>query len=274
MKKVLNVYLFLGSFLILSGCLKKQDLTETDFGPSINTDSLQSKMSDSIGQFNFDLIKQKEINIITARSSLQDGAFNDRYKQQLIVSQIEKLPTETIYSFLFNRLDLINTQNSVSTTSYQIAVTNQANNKITLNDFASSQFGEKAAETKPTPYFLFRAYAYFALQACREPKISCHNLKTTKRQKFLKPEQTDPTICPDASNCLIDLNQIEFDILDGNNLNENGKPQRTHYTFVVSPQLPFLSKVVKYCARGLVKIQDRKIVAEDCSDLDDFSYGQ
>lgn len=275
------LFIFL-SIILLNSCLKKQDLESVDYGAAINNDSLQNKMSDSIGELSYDNIKKKEINIFTARSSLQEGAFRDRYKQELFVSDVVQDPKQTTIDFIFNRTDFINPQNSIGNTGYRIVVTKEAtsgansnSNNISLKSFLKDNVGVKAAaEDTPKPLFLFRAYAYFAIQACREPQVTCHNLKTTVRKVYLKPEQANTTVCPDINNCLIDENKVEFDLLDASVKTDDGKPYRTHYTFVVSPQLPFLSKVIQYCARGLTKYQDRMVLVEDCSSLDDFSYGQ
>ena len=56
----------------------------------------------------------------------------------------------------------------------------------------------------------------------------------------------------------------EFDMLDGKELNDQGKPSRSHYTFIVAGQLPFLSKVLQYCVRGLMPYGNRKVLAENC----------
>jgi hypothetical protein len=91
---------------------------------------------------------------------------------------------------------------------------------------------------------------------------------------YLKSDLASPLICPDINNCIIDIKKIEFDMLDSGVATSDGKPYRTHYTFSVSPQLPFLSKVMSYCVRGLVDNGNRKVLAEDCMTINSFSYGQ
>jgi hypothetical protein len=91
---------------------------------------------------------------------------------------------------------------------------------------------------------------------------------------YLKPELASAKVCPDINDCLIDIKKIEFDMLDRGVATSDGKPYRTHYTFKVSPQLPFLSKVMSYCVRGLMDNGNRKVLAEDCMSLNNFSYGQ
>ena len=91
---------------------------------------------------------------------------------------------------------------------------------------------------------------------------------------YLKPELASAKVCPDITNCLIDIKKVEFDMLDRTVATSDGKPYRTHYTFSVSPQLPFLSKVMSYCVRGLMDNGTRKVLAEDCMSINNFSYGQ
>jgi hypothetical protein len=287
-KIIFQTILSLAVMITLSSCLKKQNLSESDLGPAINTESLQNKMGSSIGALSYDQIRKHEINVFTAVSRIQEGSSQSRYKQELYVSDIISEPEQTTIQFLFNRMDYLNSENSVNGGAFKLIITNERSSSHlslkTLSDSfpaltrdalkinASTNISEKAE--KPGPLFLYRAYLYFAIQGCKEPQVSCHNLKTSERKIYLKPSQASTLICPDINNCMIDENQIEFDMLDASIKTDDGKPYRTHYTFTVSPQLPFLSKVIRYCARGLTKINDRMVLAEDCSYLEDFSYGQ
>ncbi len=91
---------------------------------------------------------------------------------------------------------------------------------------------------------------------------------------FVPSDKASPAVCPDISNCLVETKNIQFDLLDSATLQANGKPVRQHFTFVVSTQVPFFSKVLKYCQRGLGTGRERDILIENCYSVTDFSYGQ
>lgn len=259
------------SFLLLSSCLKKQDLDSQDLGPAINNDELQNKMGESIGSLSYSDIRKNEISSFTATTIFEETQVNKRYKQDLFVTNVTDTPSTLTIDFLFNKQDYVNSESSLSNIPYVIEVDkttslakNLSHKKVEVKDAAAN-----------TPFFLYRAYIYFAVQGCREDKVTCHNLKTEVSKMYLKPELASSKVCPDVNNCLIDIKKIEFDMLDGSVATSDGKPYRMHYTFTVSPQLPFLSKVMSYCVRGLADVgSGKKVLAEDCMSVNNFSYGQ
>jgi hypothetical protein len=269
---------FLVSCTLLHACMKKQDLDSQDLGPVINSDELQNKMSDSIGNLNYSDINKNEISTFTATTIFEETQVNKRYKQDLFVTNVIETPLKLTIDFLFNKQDYNNSANSLSNQPYQMVI--EASNTaaqslaIAANIPRALAKNVHAMRETPVPFFLYRAYAYFALQGCREDKVTCHNLKTDTFQMYVPPELASPTVCPDTTKCVLAGKKIEFDMLDSAVATSDGKPYRTHYTFKVLPQLPFLSKVRSYCVRGLVDNGDRKVLAEDCMTIDNFSYGQ
>jgi hypothetical protein len=282
MKNTIRLYLvIIISFATLSSCLKKQNLDEQDLGPIISSDELQSKMGDSIGSLSYDDIRKNEINSIIASTTFEETQKSNRYKQDLYVTQLTDTADSLKIDFLFNRQDYVSSNDSLANQSYQLLVekTRTASHISALNirhdlTLQTARDVSAQADAAPAPFFLYRAYVYFAIQACREANVTCHNLKIESSKMYLNAELASPKVCPDTSNCLIDIKKIEFDMLDGTAPTANGKPYRMHYTFSVSPQLPFLSKVMRYCVRGLTEMNGRKVLAEDCTALNSFSYGQ
>ena len=120
---------------------------------------------------------------------------------------------------------------------------------------------------------MYRAFIVMAAFACREDKVTCHNLVVQDSQMALSPDLADPRICADTLHCKIPIRRVEYDLVDNNNLQADGQPTRTHYTFLMSSSLPFFSKVLQYCVRGLVQLENRKVLAEDCISINGFSVG-
>ena len=273
-----NLFIFVFCCSLLPACMKKQDLDSQDLGPAINSDELQSKMSDSIGILNYADIHKNEINSFTATTIFEETQVTKRYKQDLFVTGVTETPQTLTLDFLFNKQDFINSESSLSNLPYQMIIESSSTTANTLAKAAdiprALARNVHAQDAAPVPFFLYRAYAYFAIQGCREDKVTCHNLKMDQSKMYLKPELASAKVCPDINDCLIDIKKIEFDMLDRGVATSDGKPFRTHYTFKVSPQLPFLSKVMSYCVRGLMDNGNRKVLAEDCMSLNNFSYGQ
>lgn len=279
MKKYLHLAMItIVSCSALSSCMKKQDLDSRDLGPAISSDDLQNKMSESIGELNYMDVRKNEISSFTASTIYEETQVTKRYKQDLFVTGVTQTSKSLTLDFLFNKQDYVNSENSFANQPYQMIIDSSNSSTETMTQAArlpkAVAKNVHAQADAPVPFFLYRAYAYFAIQGCRESKVSCHNLKTETSKMYLRPELASPTVCPDINNCLIDIKKVEFDMLDGSVATSDGKPYRTHYTFSVSPQLPFLSKVMSYCARGLVDSGNRKVLAEDCMSINGFSYGQ
>jgi len=98
-------------------------------------------------------------------------------------------------------------------------------------------------------------------------------LSVVDSQMGLSPDLADPRICSDSLHCKIPVRKVEFDLVDNKEIQSDGQPARTHYTFMTSPNLPFFSKVLQYCVRGLVDLESRKVLAEDCVSVNGFSVG-
>lgn len=277
--KTLSMHLLLVcvSFMILNSCLKKQNLDESNLGPAVNADDVQSKMSDAAGNYGWEQINKNEINTFTSSMILEDNQVTKRYKQDIIVTNRTESGDDILVDFLFNRQDFQNTVNSVSNKPYRITLQKVSSiNAMKTSTLAHSSTREvqAKAESTPEPRFLNEYYEFYAISACRQEKVSCHNFSVEKGKMYLDPELASPHVCPDINNCQVDLNTVQFDLLDGNDVSTDGKPFRVHLTFNISPQLPFLSKVLQFCARGLADYNGRKILKEDCYRVNDFSYGQ
>lgn len=266
-----NLFLILPFLVILStsSCMKKQNLDEVDLGPAISADDLEGKMSTDIGKLNYYDINLNESSSFTATTIFEDNQVTKRYRQDLVVSDIKDTASALSIYMDFSKEDYINPANSVVNSPIQLVVDK---NKSSLSSNEAKNI--KLQENSPKPFFLYQAYIYFAVQGCREPQVTCHNLQRETYKMYLKPELASPLVCADINKCFIDVNKIEFDMLDRSVATNDSKPYRVHYTFLVAPQLPFLSKVMQYCARGLADYGNRQVLAEDCLTINGFSYGQ
>lgn len=264
-----KLILSLMAFMLVTSCLQKQDLTQESLGPALSADEVQNKMADSIGNLNYSDLRIGETTDYTAKVTLQETQKYTRYDQNIKVANITDTATQLILDFTFSRNDVIKPENSYTNKTYQMVL-----EKSTSTMTRDEAHSVKQQTEEPKPFFLYRAYLYFALQGCREANVTCHNMTTKNEKMVLNPELANPKICADAQNCVIDIKTVDFDLLDSNISTDDGRPYRIHYKFAVSPQLPFLSKVLQYCSKGLVTHGAQKILEEDCMNVTAFSGGQ
>lgn len=274
LKQTLFISLIIAGLISATSCVKKEDLSAQDLGPAISPDDIQSKMSASIGNLNYYDLREQETSRTVASTSLQGGKPVNRYVQDLKVNKITDTPTTLTLDFVFDKQDLIQSEKSFVNQPYSMVLDK---GDSTLQNSGATQFNihQKAADDNtPVPFFMYKAYLYFAIQGCRESGVNCYNLSIKNSQMILNPQLASPSICADVNNCVVDVNQIEFDMLDQSVATSDGKPYRSHYTFVVTPQFPFLSKVWKYCSRGLANTGTQEVLVEECMSVNSFSSGQ
>lgn len=264
---IMKNIIYLTACLFIVSCLKKQDLDSADSYTPVNADEVEGKMGSSLGALSYYDVKLNELNIITADSSYEDGRPTNRYKQNLKVTKISDAPDALTFDFIFSKEDFVRPENSLTDQPYKMVLTKSKSLQDQFNAL-------KTVDDTPKPFFMYRAYLYYALQGCREAGVSCYNFKTENRTYMYDFDVASSQLCATSQNCLLNGKRIEFDLLDSTIPTDDGKPYRTHYTFDVVPQMPFFSKVINYCARGLVKIGTRQVLAEDCLKLSGFSTGQ
>ncbi|AZZ35774.1 hypothetical protein CIK05_02805 [Bdellovibrio sp. qaytius] len=255
-----------------SSCLKKQNLEDANLGPAVNADSVESVMAEGIGGLSPDEIKRNESSNISAVTTYEDSQTVKIFSQSISVYSIVSDTTKTRFNLDYSKVDHLNSNQSFNNFSYPLDFNN-------ATDVGSQSVGIKsrseltAKNADKVPFFLYRAFIVMAAYACREAKVTCHNLKTEDSQLSLSPDLADPRICSDTLRCKIPIRKVEYDLVDNNNLTSDGQPERTHYSFLMSSSLPFFSKVLSYCVRGLVQMENRKVLAEDCVNISGFSVG-
>lgn len=254
-----------------TSCIEKQNLEESSLGPPVDAASVEEAMADGVGNLDFNDVKVNEGNAATAATTFEDSQVIKVFNQTLIVDSIVDNPDKLTINLNYSKQYFQNSNSSFSDVRYPIVIT-KGNNALS----SISNIGQNAVQSKAeieSPFFLFSVYAYLAVSACREDQVTCHNFKFTDSESKLNSQLAHPSICPNADQCFIPIREIEFDLIDRKVLDANGKPQRSHYTFVASKKLPFFSKVLSYCVRGLVDLGGRKVLAEDCVNVNNFTVG-
>lgn len=257
-----------------TSCLKKQNLEDSNLGPAISADEVESKMAEGIGVLDPDDINRNEASSLQAVTTYEDSQTVKLFTQSLIVNSIVSDATKTRINLDYSKTDYLNSNQSFNNFAYPLDFSHSADvesSAMGANLKQRSDLSVKAADK--VPFFMYRAFIVMAAFACREDKVTCHNLKIEDSQMSLSPDLADPRICSDSLRCKISVRKVEYDLVDNKEIQSDGQPTRTHYTFLTSPNLPFFSKVLQYCVRGLVDLQSRKVLAEDCISINGFSVG-
>lgn len=279
MTKLIIVSALIAVALTQASCLKKQNLEDANLGPAVSADEVETKMAEGIGVLNVDDINKNESSILTAVTTYEDSQSVKLFSQSLFVNSIASDTTKTTINLDYSKTDYLNSNQSFNNFAYPLEFSHSNEADVSsmkasakaLNFKQRSDVNVKAADK--VPFFMYRAFIVMAAFACREDKVSCHNLKVEDSIMSLSPDVADPRICSDSLHCKIPVRKVEYDLVDGGDIQSDGQPARTHYTFLTSPNLPFFSKVLTYCVRGLVDMESRKVLAEDCVSVNGFSVG-
>lgn len=268
--KVFIISILAVTSLIQTSCLKKQNLEDANLGPAVSADEVETKMAEGIGYLDPADINTNESSVITAITTYEDSQSVKLFSQSLIVNSIVSDATKTRINLDYSKTDYLNSNQSFNNLAYPLDFSHAADVESQSAQIRSQLTAKNADKV---PFFMYRAFIVMAAFACREDKVTCHNLSVVDSQLALSPEMADPRICPDSLHCKIPVRKVEYDLVDNKDIQSDGQPARMHYTFLTSPNLPFFSKVLQYCVRGLVDLQDRKVLAEDCVSINGFSVG-
>lgn len=272
MKKIKLLLIgFLIGFTQVS-CLKKQNIEDSGLGPALDANVIQNQMFEAVGEANLSDINTNESSTLLAATTFEDSQTVKIFSQFLIVDSI----TSQTINLNYNLTDYLSPEQSFSNQRYTInlgaAQLKQASQSAVYSQ-SLLKTHSVSQKNENVPTFLIAEYDYMASAACRIKNVTCHNLTTSVETVTLSPSLADPRICSNTLNCSVPMSRIEFDLINNNDIQPDGSPKRIHYTFIVAKPLPFFSKVLQYCARHLVEMNGRMVLAEQCLSVNDFAMG-
>ncbi len=255
-----------------TSCIEKQNLEESSLGPAADANQVEEAMADGVGSLDFYDVKVNEASSLTYTITYEESQTIKFLNQTLYVDSISDATDKLTINLNFSHEYLQNSNSSFSDVRYPMVIEkNQTLKSLASKDQIVHQLQE---QDKPkSPLFLYQFYANLAIFACREDKVTCHNFKFKDFESKLDSQLAHPSICANAQNCIIPIREITFDLIDRKIMEDNGKPKRTFFTLIVSSKLPFFSKVLSYCERGLEEMTGRKVLTEHCLNVNNFSAG-
>ncbi len=266
----LKILLILLSLATVTSCLKKMDLTDDNLGPAIDPMLLTKTMGEAIGTFDYNEIKPNEFTSVMQSEKIQDGITQNRQQEGISVTSMVN-DSEKLF------LDLV-----VQTTEYNGGQSTQSapvSWPRTFPKAAAKALADTvtAQEDGRPPVLTFLTFQALAFGSCydegRYPE-TCHRLTSKDIQYRVPIAAQNQHNCADPNNCYIPAKEIEFDMISKYATDKDGKPVRTHYTIILSPHVPFLSRVLKICTRGIYEMSnDQKILADLCYSVTNYKAG-
>lgn len=130
----------------------------------------------------------------------------------------------------------------------------------------------------PRNHFLAVYTIQNMLLACVKDKdwdVSCHNLEVVKGVRPPPIGVASQPNCGGISNCLVNYTKIAFDLVVNLTDTTTGEthPERVHYELVLSPDVPYLSRLLDFCYQGMVPTQGQKVLVKMCNKVKNFVQG-
>ena len=252
-QKLTQTLSILVALSLSSSCLKKQNLEDPLVGPAVLQSEMFKLLTQDIGQFGFDQIKKGEANVLLMSQRIEETTVRKLYQQVLRVKDVVTSPEGDLnYNFVQSLYYMPNPDQKIE-------------NKEIITTSLDGLLQTKPL-LKPPIYW----YTIMATQWCQLEGVSCHNVVVTNESILLDPKFFHESICKEPDFCEVKTKTVTFDALE----TTNGVRQKVNYTFIVAPQLPFLSRVLKYCSRYVAKASPRDYLEEICYDTVDFIVGQ
>lgn len=270
----MKLFVYAIVFLVLTfntSCLKKQNLDDDDLGTPFDAALLNKAMTDGFGSLNYGNIKSNEFSSYILTQTIQDTSFSPLEQQDLTIETSTDTTEKLTLDLVLSKIKYAEGQSSQSTRKWH-----QVFGKTGQSTASNTEVSSLADNDPPT--FLFIAFQGLAFDACHPDAKSsetCYQLQVTDFKYRVPQTAASQHDCADTGNCLINARRIEFDMIQNKVIDKDGKPKRTHYTVIVSNEVPYLSRVLKYCSRSLYEISslNQKILADFCYDINNYAFG-
>ncbi len=266
------IYLFI--FFILTtntSCLKKQNLDEEDLGPAFDPTELSQAMSAGYGSLDYSLLKPNEYSSYVLTQKIQDSSFNTLEQQDITIISLDNTAASLSLDLNVTKIFYNNGQTSQKIRKWHEVFSKTEGQQTALN--ISSKISPLADVEEPE--YLFIYFQIIAFGYCYNKGYSCHQLQVSDINYRVPMAAASQHGCADPENCTVKARKIEFDSINSLKIDKDGKPKRTHFTLIVSKEVPFLSRLLQYCSRSLYEISSsqQKILADICYNINDYAFG-
>ncbi len=274
------------------GCIKQPEL-EDDDGIEASAEAVQKSLADAWGEADpGSAIRLNEFSYTELSQRIHGVPAYDparvMYLEGLTVTSREVKTDDIEYKIVQQVSDRTGTESKVSSTEYQVSVPRMDAVQATTLESAVKNYS--VSDLKPMSLSfgvqIVSALAHACTKSstwdadCAEIKadkcdLTCHNL-VIKTETVPAPKLVqDRANCEGLENCQIRTVKVSFDQILKIKKGDNTEKSKVGYSVVISPDVPYLSRLMSQCSRRLLTISasNQKVLGEVCNDVKDFQAG-
>lgn len=239
------------------------------------------------GDFLYQETDQK-IETDVARVTLQEGV------TVFDVTEPADHPDDYLYNFVYQTKVIKNNEEQTSSRNYQVYVSKKEDMALavaqsvlkpqslvkpdlqTMSDDLHLTFGISRVEAlayacQKTPELDKYCKETLKVDSCR---VQCSNLKVTDETRPAPDLMKAQANCAGLPNCSLKIKKVSFDWSIILTVGSTSETQKVNYNVALSPDLPFLSRLVDYCSRGLYQVSSaQKVLVTTCTRMKNHVKG-
>jgi hypothetical protein len=105
--------------------------------------------------------------------------------------------------------------------------------------------------------------------------VTCHNLSVTQGMRTPPTGIASLPNCGGIPNCQISFKKVAFDIVvNTTDSNGNGHQDKYIQELTMSPDVPFMSRLLEYCQQALVPTNTQKVLVKICNRVQNYQAGK
>lgn len=283
---------------LCSSCIKKPELAGIDSGVKAEALDVQKAVSKAWGNADPALLMRKnDFVYITVEQTIQGYPTTIPVDEGQTVTERNRAVVDNrnvIHHKIAHQVREFKTDGTydTSTQSEDFDVTDTL--PLTAQAVEQSGLSSREAATKALDRLSTRSddgtvrqrdisfdVAQYLFQVCTlEPtdgtKVECYNLTTSNEVRPAPPLVASQPNCGGLPECLMHVTTVDFDVIltlpDADHTKE-----KLSYHVAISPDVPYVARVVDFCTSGLVRVQsnDQKIpiLVRTCKMVRNFNYG-
>lgn len=253
-----------------SSCLKSPDLTQ-DLGPAIAPEKITQALLDSWGDADPNALEKNNFVAIDRTQKILDMT-GETVVFQVGFTIMDKKESEDKGSYIYDVLQQTNEitsgQSKLSSLLRTISVP-----KTTSQGTVDPMKAFTTSNLQPLSIEVFSSF----LNACLSGNnfsATCHNLSVSEETVAPPDKVKALPNCGGLANCQIRVRTISFD-RQVNIISKAASSERTekiHFRIRLSPDVPFLARVMESCFRGMVQVPNstQRVLVTLCDRVQDF----
>ncbi|MNJ92702.1 hypothetical protein D3C87_103760 [compost metagenome] len=260
----------------LTSCLEQPDMSNDD-GPQASVSDVQNALSNAWGDNYPTTMEKGEFVFKTRTQKIQDYTPRLVFQEGVTISEKDRVANKFNYTFLHQTEEITNTgESKLSTTEHHMEL--DAPSSLMAQDVKtqSLSFGVQTIlglmQVCIKSEDLQKECDELAADKC---DLRCHNLTVTETKVPVPELARQRENCAGVPNCELKMKNVAFDLILEIKKGNATEKQKVRYMTSISRDVPYMSRLMNYCYRGLVQPQgtSQKVLVTVCNDVKDFRPG-